>query len=92
MFFWCKCTYLPDIQKHTCHPGEFMVSDKIIKERNEEFLSFGIDLLKRTEIMRGAGSHKKEFDKFLWSFSPAGMYLLKVDNGNTRIMCEICSK
>ena len=76
MFFWCKCTYLPDIQKHTCHPGEFMVSDKIIKERNEEFLSFGIDLFKR----------------FLWSFSPAGMYLLKVDNGNTRIMFEICSK
>ena len=75
---------MPDIQKHTCHPGEFMVSDKIIKERNEEFLSFRIDLFKRTEIMRGTGSHKKEFDK---SFSPAGMYLLKVDNGNTRIMC-----
>ena len=32
---------------------------------------------------------------FIWSyicFIPAGIYFFKVNNGNTRTMCEICSK
>ena len=29
---------------------------------------------------------------FPWMFTPAGIYLLKVNNGNTRTRDEICSK
>ena len=35
--------------------------------------------------------HKFNFDHFLSSF-PVGIYLLKVNNKNTRTRCEICSK
>ena len=30
--------------------------------------------------------------KFLYQYTPAGIYLLKVNNRNTRTRCEICSK
>ena len=32
------------------------------------------------------------FQKKLFNSNPAGIYVLKVNNKNTRIRCEICSK
>ena len=58
----------------------------IVKEKNYEFSQLENISVSRTKCW-SACENRSEF-----SFNPAGIYLLKVNNRNTRARCEICSK
>ena len=76
------------------------VSVKSIKNKNNDkntkksfnYSDDSFNVSGKTQIKRDLSESRRNDEDSLTGNIPAGIYLFKVNNGNTRTICEICSK